>query len=30
MFIYQGLEAFNIWHGLKPAVDENIIKLLDK
>jgi shikimate dehydrogenase len=30
MFIYQGLAAFNIWHGLKPDVDENIIKLLDK
>ena len=30
MFIYQGLAAFNIWHGLKPAVDENVIKLLDK
>lgn len=29
MFIYQGLEAFNIWHGLKPDVDENVIKLLD-
>jgi len=30
MFIYQGLAAFNIWHGLKPDVDENVIKLLDK
>jgi shikimate dehydrogenase len=30
MFIYQGLAAFNIWHGLKPTVDENVIKLLDK
>jgi shikimate dehydrogenase len=30
MFIYQGLAAFNIWHGLKPNVDENVIKLLDK
>jgi shikimate dehydrogenase len=30
MFIYQGLAAFNIWHGLEPDVDENIIKLLDK
>jgi len=29
MFIYQGLAAFNIWHGLKPDVDENVIKLLD-
>jgi shikimate dehydrogenase len=30
MFIYQALSAFNIWHGLKPDVDENVIKLLDK
>jgi shikimate dehydrogenase len=30
MFIYQGLAAFNIWHGLEPDVDENVIKLLDK
>ena len=30
MFIYQGLAAFNIWHGLKPDVDENVIKLLDQ
>jgi shikimate dehydrogenase len=30
MFIYQALSAFNIWHGIKPTVDENIIKLLDK
>ena len=30
MFIYQALSAFHIWHGLKPVVDEKIIKLLDK
>jgi len=30
MFIYQALSAFNIRHGLKPDVDENIIKLLDQ
>ena len=30
MFIYQALSAFNIWHGLKPDVDKNIIKLLDQ
>ena len=30
MFIYQAFSAFNIWHGLKPDVDENIIKLLDQ
>ena len=30
MFIYQAFSAFNLWHGLKPDVDENIIKLLDQ
>ena len=30
MFIYQAFSAFNIWHGLKPDVNENVIKLLDK
>ena len=30
MFIYQALSAFNIWHGLEPGIDENVIKLLDK
>ena len=30
MFIYQALSAFNIWHGLEPDVNENIIKLLDQ
>ena len=30
MFIYQAFSAFNIWHGLKPNVNENVIKLLDK
>ena len=30
MFIYQALSAFNIWHGLKPDVDRNIIRLLDQ
>ncbi len=29
MFIYQALSAFNIWHGLEPDVNENVIKLLD-
>jgi shikimate dehydrogenase len=29
MFIYQALSAFYIWHGQKPDVDENVIKLLD-
>ena len=29
MFIYQALSAFNIWHGIEPDVNENVIKLLD-
>jgi shikimate dehydrogenase len=29
MFIYQALSAFNIWHGIEPHVNENVIKLLD-
>ena len=29
MFIYQALSAFNIWHGLEPAINEEVIKLLD-
>ena len=29
MFIYQALSAFNIWHGVEPDVNENVIKLLD-
>ena len=29
MFIYQALSAFNIWHGIKPRVNEDVIKLLD-
>jgi shikimate dehydrogenase len=30
MFIYQAFSAFNIWHGLKPNVNENVFKLLDR
>ena len=30
MFIYQAQSAFNIWHGLEPDIDENVIKLLDR
>ena len=30
MFIYQALSAFNIWHGLEPSIDDNVIKLIDK
>ena len=29
MFIYQALMAFNIWHGLKPDINDEVIKLLD-
>ena len=29
MFIYQALSAFNIWHGIEPSVNEDVIKLLD-
>ena len=30
MFIYQAYEAFKLWHGVKPVIDEEIYKLLDK
>ena len=30
MFIYQALSAFNIWHGIEPKIDNEVIKLLDK
>ena len=29
MFIYQALSAFYIWHGIKPDINEKVIKLLD-
>ena len=29
MFVYQALSAFNIWHGIKPNVNQDVIKLLD-
>ena len=28
MFIYQAMEAFYLWHGFKPKVDNEIIELL--
>tara|TARA_B100001057_G_scaffold496849_1_gene599413 strand:+ start:705 stop:1499 length:795 start_codon:yes stop_codon:yes gene_type:complete len=30
MFIYQALSSFQIWHGLKPDVNNEVTKLLDK
>ena len=29
MFLYQAFLAFNIWHNVKPNVDEEVLKLLD-
>jgi len=29
MFIYQAISAFNIWHGVRPTVNDEVIKLLD-
>ena len=29
MFIYQALGAFNVWHGIKPKINEEVFKLLD-
>ena len=29
MFIYQASEAFKLWHGIDPEIDNQIIKLLD-
>ena len=29
MFIYQAASAFNIWHGVRPVVNDEAIKLLD-
>ncbi|WP_440693465.1 shikimate dehydrogenase [Candidatus Pelagibacter sp. HIMB1695] len=29
MFIYQAFEAFRLWHGVEPNVDEKILELLD-
>ena len=30
MFIYQALSAFNIWHGIEPNINEDIMKLIDE
>ena len=29
MFIYQAVEAFNLWHGVRPNIDDQTIKLLN-
>ena len=29
MFTYQAISAFNIWHGVRPMVNDEVIKLLD-
>jgi shikimate dehydrogenase len=29
MFVYQALEAFEIWHGVKPIINNGVIKILD-
>ena len=30
MFIYQAVSAFNIWHGLEPEINQEVIKFLDQ
>ena len=30
MFIYQALFAFNIWHGIEPNINEDVMKLIDQ
>ena len=29
MFVYQALMAFNIWHGLKPDINDDVLNLLN-
>ena len=29
MFIYQAFTAFKVWHGVKPEINNEVIKLLD-
>src|SRR6056300_998408 len=30
MFVYQAISAFNIWHGLEPEINQDVIKFLDQ
>ena len=30
MFIYQAFLAFNLWHGVSPKINDDVIKLLDQ
>ena len=30
MFVYQALMAFNIWHGIKPNITDEVLNLLDE
>ena len=30
MFIYQAFLAFNIWHNVKPDINDEVTKLLDE
>ena len=30
MFVYQAASAFEIWHGIRPRIDEKIFELLSK
>ena len=30
MFIYQAILAFNVWHGIKPEISDEVIKILDQ
>ena len=29
MFVYQALAAFNVWHGIQPEINNEVIKLLE-
>ena len=29
MFVYQAYEAFKLWHGLEPEINEHTLKILE-